>query len=236
MEQTREPVKSQPVILLDVYETLFDMDVVERRVNTLLGSKRGYIIWFELLMQYCFVDNCTVQFNDFTAIAKATMQMAAARLNESVSEYDVNETLELLKQVPLQNGVSQGLSLLNDLGFRVAALTNSPERFVRERMERTGLVSYFEKLLSAEHVKKYKPCIEVYEWAATQMGVAINEVLLVSAHGWDIAGAANAGMQTAYVDHGRQMLYSLAPKPAFTCVDLDDLAHQLQALHEKSIH
>jgi len=231
MTPNSEPPKMPTVILLDVYETMFDLSDVERRVNSLLDSKRGYIIWMELFMQYCFVDNCTVQFNDFPSIAKATMQMAAATLNERLEEYDIHETLELLKQIPLHSGVPQGLSLLNDLGFRVAALTNSPEQFVRNRMERTGLISFFEKVLSAEHVKKYKPCIEVYEWATDKMQVAINDALLVSAHGWDIAGGANAGMQTAYVDHG-QMLYPLAPKPTFTCTTIEDLAQQLQAIKE----
>ena len=232
MQPHNDTVKMPHVILLDVYETLLDMSGVERRVNTLMDSKRGYIIWLELFMEYCFVDNCTVQFNDFSSIAKATMQMTGATLNRKVDEFDINEILELLKQLPVRDGVPQGLSLLNDMGFRVAALTNSPEQTVRHRMESTGLVSYFEKVLSAERVRKYKPCIEVYTWAAEQMDVQLADILLVSSHGWDIAGAANAGMQTAYMKHDGQTLYPLAPTPNITCSTLEDLTHQLQAMKE----
>lgn len=221
------------VILLDVYETLLDMAEVERRVNVLLDSKRGYAFWFELFMQYCFVDNCTVQFNDFASIAKATMQMAASSLGKTVSEHGINDVLELLKHLPVHNGVPQGLSRLNDIDFRVAALSNAPEQTVRHRMERTGLISFFENVLSAEHVEKYKPSVEVYRWAARQMQAEPSEVLLVSAHGWDIAGAANASMQTAYIRQGRQMLYPLAPKPNLTCVNLEDLADQLETVRER---
>lgn len=223
-----EPLKVPAVLLLDVYETLLDMSDVERRVNALLDSRRGYTIWFELFMQYCLVDNCTVQFHDFTAIAKATLQMAGHMLGRSLNEYDSTHVLELLKHLPVQEGVPRGLSLLNDLGFRMAALSNAPEHTVRHRMESTGLVSYFEKVLSAERVKKYKPCTDVYEWAAAQMNVPAAEVLVVSAHGWDIAGAANAGMQTVYLKQGRQVLYPLAPEPTLTCVTLEALADQLR--------
>lgn len=73
--------KKPKVILLDVYETLLNMSDVERRVNSLLASIRGYTIWFELFMEYCFVDNCTIQFNDFPSIAKATLMMAAKKLD-----------------------------------------------------------------------------------------------------------------------------------------------------------
>ncbi|MEO6000613.1 MAG: haloacid dehalogenase type II [Chitinophagaceae bacterium] len=218
------------LILLDVYETLLEMKEVEKRVNALMDNKTGYMLWFELFMQYCFVDNCTVQFNDFSTIAKATMQMAGRTLGKSIPDDDIKYILELLKHLPVHDGVQEGLSRLNDLGFFIAALTNSPEMIVRQRMERTGLISYFRMVLSAEHVKKYKPCIEVYQWAAKKLEVEPNEILLVSAHGWDIAGAENAGMQTAYMKQSKQMLYPLAPQPTFIIKDLPDLARQLTEL------
>lgn len=220
--------KVPEVILLDVYETLLDMQDVVRRVNDLLDSRRGYTLWFEMFMQYCFVDNCTSQFNDFNSIANATMQMAAKTLGTSVDKESMNSVLELLKHLPVNDGVQEGLSALNQLDLRVAALTNSPESTVTERMERTGLISYFERVFSAEKVKKYKPCREVYEWAAKELGVSCNKILLVSAHGWDIAGGANAGMKTAYLQQNKQMLYPLAPAPDYTIKNLEQLAEQLR--------
>lgn len=86
--------------MLDVCDTLLDMAMVERKVNDPTDNKRGYRIWFELFMQYCFVDNCTVQFNAFTAVAGATLQMAAKLFNRSVDGYDINNTLDLLAYLP----------------------------------------------------------------------------------------------------------------------------------------
>lgn len=151
------------LILFDVYETLLDMSEVRRRVNDLMDSRSGYTLWFELCMQYCFVDNCTIQFNPFDSIARATMYMAGEYFHRKINEHDITDVLEVMKHLPLHEGVQGGLSALHDKGYRIAALTNSPGNIVLERMNRTGLISYFEKVLSAEHVQKYKPCIEVYE-------------------------------------------------------------------------
>jgi 2-haloacid dehalogenase len=216
------------LILLDVYETLLDMTDIERSVNHLMDSRRGYAIWFEVFMQYCFVDNCTGKFNNFMSIANATMHMCGKNLGVNVTDDDAEDVLNLLSQLPVHEGVPEGLSRLLDLGYRLAALTNVPKEIINERMERTGLVSYFEKVLSAETIRKYKPCTEVYTWAANEVELPVHDMLLVSAHGWDIAGAASAGMKTAYLEQKMQILYPLAPKPDIVCDDLDTLAIELQ--------
>ncbi|MDQ6609067.1 MAG: hypothetical protein M3Y85_04525 [Bacteroidota bacterium] len=85
MEKENNPLQPT-LILFDVYKTLLNMADVEKRVNNLLDNKKGYTIWFELFMQYCFVDNCTVQFNPFASLAKATLQMAAKMLDEKIDD------------------------------------------------------------------------------------------------------------------------------------------------------
>lgn len=227
MQQTGEALSKPKLILLDVYETLLDMSDIERKVNNLLDSKRGYDLWFALFMQYCFVDNFLGSFNRFSSIAHATMKMASKKLDKVVSEQDIDGILELMKHLPLHEDVHEGLSLLYDRSFRIAALTNSSEAIIAERMERTGLISYFESVLSAEHVKKYKPAIEVYQWAAQKLDVPMQDILLISSHGWDIAGAGNAGMQTAYIQRDREILYPLVKAPDYVAKNLPELANQL---------
>ena len=50
---------------------------------------------------------------------------------------------------------------------------------------------------------------------------------MVTSHGWDIAGAANAGLKTAYLN-GKQIPYPLAPKPDYTGNNIIEIAHQLE--------
>lgn len=230
MQNASQSIAKPQVLILDVYETLLDMSDVERKINNIFDSSKGYTLWFELFMQYCFVDNCIRQFHSFADIARASMEMIAQKLGRTIQGGEIDSVMEMLKHLPVHENVQEGLSLLNDHGFRITALTNSPQNTVCERMERTGLISYFETVLSAEQLKQYKPSLEVYEWAAKKLGVAPNEAMLVSAHGWDIAGAAGAGMLTAFIQRGKQMLYRLSPKPNLVCKNLTELALQLEDL------
>ncbi len=222
-------MKQPAVIFIDVYETMLNMEDVERKVNSILDSKRGYVIWTELFMQYCFIENCLHRFNDFLDIGKATMQMAGNILGRNVSDAQALSALELLKHVPLHEDVHEGLSQMRDMGVRLAALTNASSGIVMERMERTGLVSYFEKLLTSDVIRKYKPCTEVYQWALDAMDVAASEAMMVTSHGWDLAGAANAELQTVYIQRSQQGLYELAPPPIFQCRNFTELMTEMQA-------
>ncbi len=55
MEENKKP----SVILFDVNETLMDMSPLKKKVNDVLDSKRGFRIWFGMLLQYSLVDNST---------------------------------------------------------------------------------------------------------------------------------------------------------------------------------
>lgn len=218
------------VIVFDVYETLLTMSDVERKVNQVMDSSRGYTIWFELFMQYCFANNSLDSFQDFISIGKATLQVTASKLGRSVSDAEANDVLTLLKHLPVHEDVPSCLSELKDSGYTIMALTNAPEKLVFERMERTGLVSYFDEVLSAETVKKYKPDKTVYQWAAEKIKSNVSEILLITAHGWDIAGAANAGMKTAFLKRHKEFLFPLSPEPDLTGNQLSELVSVLTTL------
>jgi 2-haloacid dehalogenase len=218
------------VIVFDVYETLLTMSDLERKINHVTDSIRGYTIWFELFMQYCFVNNSLDSFHDFISIGKATLQMTAHKLGRSISDANANEILALLKHLPVHEDVPSCLSELKDHGYSIIALTNVPEKMVSDRMEHTGLISYFDEVLSAETVKKYKPDKSVYQWAAGKINSNLSEMLLVTAHGWDVAGAANAGMKTAFLKRHKEFLFPLSPEPDLSGNQLSDLVSVLTVL------
>jgi 2-haloacid dehalogenase len=214
------------LLLFDVYGTLLDMSDVKRKVNKYLDSKRGYGFWSETFMHYCLVENAT-NHNNFTDIARASMKMAAKIFDIDYSRDGFDEILEMLKHLPLHEGVRDGLSLLQDKNYRFVALTNFPGSIVLDRMERTGLISYFEKIFTPEETGKYKPDSAAYHYATKQSGIENEKTLMITSHGWDICGSMHAGLQSAYIERGGEVLYPLSPKSQYTAKDLNDLARQL---------
>jgi 2-haloacid dehalogenase len=58
----------------------------------------------------------------------------------------------------------------------------------------------FDCVLSAELAHAYKPAPEVYRTAARLLDVQPGELMMVAAHTWDLQGAREAGLRTAFVD------------------------------------
>ena len=95
------------------------------------------------------------------------------------------------------------------------------------QLEHAGLAKYFEQTFSIDEIKKYKPALETYQYAAKALGVDTEDMLMVAAHGWDLAGASIAGMQTAFIERKGQALYSLASEPEYTGKDLVQIANAI---------
>jgi 2-haloacid dehalogenase len=102
----------------------------------------------------------------------------------------------------------------------VAGLTRLADRYVLAAVSNGGFALLtnlikaaklpFDCVISAELARHYKPDPEVYLTVAELLDVAPGEVLMVAAHVWDLAGARDAGLRTAFVErpgekgpHGR---------------------------------
>jgi 2-haloacid dehalogenase len=218
-----------PLIVFDVNETLLDMSILKDKINRLLASSDGFRVYFGMLLHYSLVDNCIGEYHDFVSIANSTLDMAAKALKTSVNEKEKKAVLATIKELPAYQDVPEGLQLLKEQGFRLITLTNSPSATLAAQMQYAKLTEYFEATLSIDTIKKYKPALETYTWAAEQLSVNVSETILVAAHGWDIAGALQAGMQAAFIERDGQSLYPLAPKPQFSGKNLIDVSKSIIA-------
>lgn len=222
---------TKPVIVFDVNETLLDMTPLKKAINALLQEEQGFRIWFGMLLHYSTVSNNINQYHNFTTIAAATLDMAATSLNVSVTQDQIKDTLSIIKSLQTYPDVIKGLQLLKDHGFRLITLTNSPDAALQEQLKNSQLTHYFEQALSIDAISKYKPAAETYLWAAEKLAVQPQQMLMVAAHGWDIAGAAQAGLGTGFITREGQSIYSLATPPNFIAADILAMAEQLVAAY-----
>ena len=92
--------------------------------------------------------------------------------------------------------VVAGLSRLKRR-YTIATLSNGNVSLLVDMAKRARLP--WDCVLSAEMFGRFKPDPEVYRGAARMLDVAPGELLMVAAHPSDLAGAARAGLRTAYV-------------------------------------
>ncbi|MBU1820946.1 MAG: haloacid dehalogenase type II [Bacteroidetes bacterium] len=220
-------MKKPQVLLFDVNETLLDLSSMKTEINDSLGHEFAFNQWFAMLLHYSLVSNETNLYQPFGAVGKATLRMAAQALGCEVSDEEIGRLVKLILQRPPHPEIFENLTRLQNKGYRLATLTNSAEDALKKQMEFAELTPFFEALLSVDAVGKYKPHPDTYRMAARHLNVPMEEILMVAAHGWDIAGAGSAGMQTAFLARPGQALYPLAPQPHYLASDLAQLTDQL---------
>jgi len=224
--------KIKPVLVFDVNETLLDMTPLKKAVNILLSEEQGFRIWFGMLLHYSTVSNSINEYHNFTTIAAATLEMAATSMHKKVTEEEIKETLSVIKSLQTYPDVIKGLQLLKENGFRIITLTNSPESALNEQLKNSNLTTYFEQALSIDTIEKYKPAKETYFWAAEKLAVKPDEMLMIAAHAWDLAGASHAGLATGFIVREGQALYSLSKKPDYVANHILAMAEQLAAAYK----
>jgi 2-haloacid dehalogenase len=111
----------------------------------------------------------------------------------------------------------------------VAALSNGHVALLVDLARHGDL--RFDCVLSAELAHAYKPAPEAYRTAARLLGVEADELMLVAAHPWDLEGAREAGLRTAFVDrpleYGPRSAAREDPAADQSAGDLVELAERL---------
>jgi 2-haloacid dehalogenase len=214
------------VIFLDVNETLLDLEPLKVSVAKALDGRQGMVgLWFSMLLHHSLVDTLTGIYHHFSEVGVATLQMLAESNGIELSKEDAESAIiPVIRSLPPHPDVIEGLKSLKKQGFLLVSLTNSSNAGVKEQFKNAGLMDIVDRHLTVEGIKKFKPDLGVYRWALEQVDVEAGDAMMVAAHGWDIAGAAAAGLQTVFVARPGKVPYPLAEKPDHVVKDIKELA------------
>jgi len=214
-------------LIFDVNETLLDLSPLKASINQALENEQAANIWFAELLQYSLVDSITDTYHDFSDIAAAVLKMNAKKYHKDFSEEEIRDILKPISQLNAYPEVVEGLERLKKKGFQLIAFSNGKPAVLNEQLEFAGLTKYFDKILSVEAVKKYKPHPETYSYALKEANSEAENTMMVAAHGWDITGAMRAGLKTAFIQRPGKFIFPLAGKPTLETTDIMTLAEEL---------
>lgn len=217
------------VILFDLNETLLDLSSLDPVFQRVFGDDRARHIWFgqvvELFMTATIIDD----YQAFDELTAAALEMVPEQRRMALSDEDRSAVRAAMGRLPAYPDVRPGLERLEAAGLRLATLTNSKERSATALVERAGLRRFFERVLSVDAVRRYKPAREAYEYAADQLGVRITDLRLVASHSWDVAGALKAGCRAAFLGRPGKSLNPNGVRPDVIGTDLYEVAERIIA-------
>ncbi len=215
------------ILIFDVNETLLDLSPLRPHFERSFGDANVMGHWFLTLLHSSLTVTLTENYKDFGALAGSALDVVAKLRKVSLTGEDRRTILETIKKLPPHPEVPESLERLRNSGFRLFTLTNSPRKTLDSQMEFAGLGKYFEALFSVDETKRFKPAVETYRSVADKLGVKTSEMRMIAAHDWDIAGAINAGCQTAYIARTGKVYNELYKKADITGKDLSEVAEKL---------
>lgn len=218
------------VIVFDLMGTLLDLRAMDAHFERFFGDSAVRKEWFMQSLQLAMADTLTNSYEDFTVQLDTGLEITARHYKVSMLGEEKNLILSTLRKLRPFPDVAQSLQRLRDAGLRLAALTNSTAQMAEAQLTDAGLRDHFERVISADEVRRFKPAPEVYHLAAGRLGVEIGDVRLVTAHDWDVTGALRAGCSAAFIARPGQVMNPFGPQPDVKGPDLAAVAEQLLAV------
>jgi len=187
------------VLVFDVAESLLDLQVLRPQFQRIFGDGTLVDDWFGETILYSESATLTNTFAPFGRLGAGVLRMLGRIRDVSVSEADISELGKALATLPPHPDVPDSLRKLKAAGYRLVTLTDSPAVSGGGPLQAAGLADLFERQLTAETVRRYKPARETYQMVAKVTGVQLPDLCMIASHPWDLIGARTAGCSAALI-------------------------------------
>lgn len=217
------------VIVFDVNETLSDMSAMQARFVEVGAPAYLARVWFAALLRDGFALAAAGGTAKFSEIGSEVLRevLRDVALTRTLDKA-VNHVMDGFDTLSVHPDIADGIRALKRAGLRLVTLSNGSAQVAQTLLTRAGLRSEFGVLLTVEDAPAWKPVRSAYDYVANACGVLPSDLLLVAVHPWDIHGAAQAGLRTAWLNRTDEIYPSFFTAPDYTITALGELATQLE--------
>ncbi len=160
--------------------------------------------WFQKVFADTWLRTSARQYQPFADVLAETLDYVARGQGLTLANSARDQLLGAFSRLDVWPDVPDQLARLSSQGLRLAFLSNMGEAMLRANLRRAGLENRFERVLSTDPVKAFKPAPEAYGLALKTLRLRKSEILFVPFAAWDAAGAGWFGFQTAWVNRAGQ--------------------------------
>lgn len=208
--------------LFDLNGTLFDPAALSEPLGPAGEGLHEAIL--SDTVQLAMTANSTGAFGDFAELMKAA---AARRLELAGMGERLEEVIEATAGMRPFAEAGRAMEILREAGIGAGVLTNSASA-TAERLVATSELD-LDPILGTDAIGAFKPHPRVYEHGLEVLGLEPEQVVLFSAHSWDLSGARAVGLRTAWVARSEGLPLMPAGGPDFRGADLAEVAAAIVA-------
>ena len=215
-------------VLFDLNGTLVDPVVMAQPLGDTAADENLVSAAVDDAIQLAMVTTLTGGEAAFADLVRAAL---ARRLRLAGRDTGLaDDALGLMSTMPAFIDAPAALEQLRGVGLRLGVLTQSAAEAADAVLRFAGLRDRIEAVISAPESGAFKPDPRPYRMALERIGAPAEEVALVAAHWWDVAGAKAAGLRTGWVARRDLVLPGAVPEPDVSGRDLLEVAEGLAKL------
>jgi 2-haloacid dehalogenase len=216
------------VVTFDSYGTVVDVDDVERALEARVADPRSVSrLWRFRSLLYAMTGNVVGVYVPFYDVLRRSLSYALAVHDEDLTESEREAILGTYHDLAAFDDVRPGMDRLYDEGYDCYVVSNGDPEMLASMVEGAGVSGLVEDTVSADEVRRYKPDPELYRHAAARAGTDVDRICHVSALWFDVQGAANAGMRTAWVNRRGGPPDTFGTDPDLVAADFGEVAEAL---------
>ncbi len=221
------------VLCFDVYGSTHNqysqpvIDAVEREVGVATPVADEIArAWIQRELRYTFEVTLMDDYETAWNLTEAALSYTLEYYGLDADEGTVRAIMAAYEHIePYESWDS--LERLQDAGHDLYILSNGDPEMLETLAANTGMDEHLDGIVSAQEVRAYKPCSEVYTNMQSHVDRDIEECRMVATHLFDLAGAAHTGMQTAFVDRYNVPARRIDFEPDITVPTYGRLADEL---------
>ena len=214
------------VLAFDVYGTLIDTQGVLDALQQVMGATAPAFskLWREKQLEYSFRRGLMRDYVDFSVCTRNALDYACLALKQPLEEEIRNNLMAVYKTLPAFPDALAGLEAAKAAGLPCYAFSNGSAAAVEGLLQHAGIRDYFEGVISVETLQTFKPNPDVYQHLLDTADVSAANAWLISGNPFDVLGALNHGMKTAWVKRSDEAIFDpWGPVPTIVINSLEQL-------------
>jgi 2-haloacid dehalogenase len=156
--------------------------------------------WRVKQFEYTWLREAAYQYKNFQEVTEDALLFAAGKAQVILTGPDKEKLINSYLSLEIWPDVLPVLEFLRRSGTRLGFLSNMTDNMLSSCIHHNRLDEFFEKVLSTDQLKTYKPSRRAYQMATDAFQLTKSEILFVAFAGWDAAGAKWFGYPTYWVN------------------------------------
>ena len=206
---TKNPVENVTTLTFDIFGTVLDLagslippldDLLRECANA--ENLYGADVWAQWRLRQRieqYQDNLyMLGHSGYLAVKRRALIYSLKNLKVEFTYKQIDDFMEAYQYLSPFPDAIEGLNRLNEK-YDLVMLSNGEQKYL-EHLAKNRINFDFHAIISAETVGQFKPHPAVYRFAAKELSLEPEQIMMVAAHSFDTLGARISGYRGAYVN------------------------------------